>query len=83
MTVIIELSIIEGEDQKMAKIYRIRGNQDSIKIGIVNLNEIRQSLIYPIEIEIEGHHTSYFFADSAQLDYFRAGYELASQVATH
>lgn len=65
----------------MAKIYRISGNQDAIKIGIVNLNEIRHSLIYPIEIEIADHRMSYFFADSAQLDYFRAGYEFASRVA--
>jgi hypothetical protein len=65
----------------MAKIYRISGNQDAIKMGIVNLNEIRQNLIYPIEIEIEGHRMGYFFNDSAQLDYFRAGYELASRLA--
>lgn len=67
----------------MAKIYRISGNQDAIKRSIVSLNDLRQNLIYPIEIEIEGHHTGYFFSDSAQLDYFRAGYELASQLATH
>lgn len=65
----------------MAKIYRISGNWDAIRQGILNLNELRQDLTYPIEIEIEGHHTGYFFADSAQLDYFRAGYELAAQLA--
>lgn len=67
----------------MAKVYRISGNQDAIRRSIVSLNEIRQNLIYPIEIEIEGHHSGYFFADSAQLDYFRAGYELASQLTPH
>lgn len=65
----------------MAKIYRVSGNQDAIKLGIINLNEIRHNLIYPIEIEIEGHRKSYCFSDSDQLDYFRAGYELASRVA--
>lgn len=61
----------------MANIYRLSGNKNAIKKGIVSLNEIRQNLVYPIELEIEGHHTGYFFANSNQLDYFRAGYELA------
>jgi hypothetical protein len=67
----------------MANIYRISGNQDAIKMGIVNLNEIRHNLIYPIEIEIADHRMSYFFTESAQLDCFRAGYEFASMVALH
>jgi hypothetical protein len=66
----------------MANVYRISGKPDAIKSGILSLNEIRQNLAYPIELEIEGHYTGYFFANSAQLDYFRAGYELASQLTT-
>lgn len=64
-----------------AKIYTASGNIAAVRRRIQELNELRHDFKYPIEIMVEGSQMSYVFNGSAELDYFRAGFELASNMA--